>query len=72
MFCQWTKTEREEIYSRTFETLEDVIPEAREDLSTYQDILEKPNRIKKVEPKSEFSKPRKDFPAAVSNLKRGD
>jgi len=30
---------REEMYSRTFDTLEDVIHEAREDLSTYRDIF---------------------------------
>ena len=61
---------REEMYSRSFDTLEDVIREAREELSTYRDILEISERIKKVEPKKEFSKPRKDFPTAVSNFKR--
>ena len=61
---------REEMYYRSFDTLEDVIREAREDLSTYRDILEISDRIKKVEPKKEFSKPRKDFPTAVSNFKR--
>jgi len=30
---------REEMYSRSFDTLEDVIREAREDLSTYRNIL---------------------------------
>ena len=59
---------RGEIYSRSFDTLEDVI---REELSTYRDILEISERIKKVEPKKEFSEPRKDFPTAVSNFKRG-
>ena len=62
---------REEMYSRSFDTLEDVIREAREDLSTYRDIMEISDRIKKVEPEREFSKPSKDFPTAVSNLKRG-
>ena len=38
---------REEMYSRAFDTLEDVIREAREDLSTYRDILEISDRIKK-------------------------
>ena len=61
----------EEMYLRTFETLEDVIREAREELSSYQDYLEISDRIKKVEPNKEFSKPRKDFPTAVSNLKKG-
>jgi len=35
----------EEIYSRTFETLDDVIREYREELSTYRDILETSDRI---------------------------
>ena len=30
---------REEMYSRTFETLEDVIREAREELSVHRDIF---------------------------------
>ena len=34
-------------------------------------ILEISERIKKVDPKKEFSKPSKDFPTAVSNFKRG-
>ena len=38
--------ESERKYSRTFETLEDVIREAREELCTYQDILEISDRIK--------------------------
>ena len=45
--------------------------ETREELSTYRVILEISERIKKVEPKKEFSKPRKDFPTAVSNFKKG-
>ena len=57
---------REEMNSRIFETLDDVIREAREQLSNYRDILKISDRIKKVEPKNEFSKPRKDFPTAVS------
>ena len=62
---------REEVYSRSFDTLEDVIREAREELSTYRDILEISERIKTEEPNKEFSKPRKDFPTEVSNFKRG-
>ena len=62
---------REEMYSRTFETLEDVIREAREELSTYRDILEMSDRIKKVESKKEFSKLTKDFSTAISNFKKG-
>ena len=56
------------MYSSTFETLEDVI---REELSTYRDILEISD-ILKVEPKINFSKPRKDFPTDILNLKKGE
>ena len=39
---------REEMYFRSFDTLDDVIREAREELlSTYRDILEISERIKK-------------------------
>ena len=38
---------REEMYSRTFDTLEDIIREAREHLSFFWDILEISERIKK-------------------------
>jgi len=37
--------------SRTFENLDDVIREAREELSTYHDILDISDRVKKSEPK---------------------
>ena len=39
-----------------FETLDDVIREAEEELSTYRDILEISDRIKKVEPRNNFPK----------------
>jgi len=42
---------REEMYSRTFKILENVIREPREELSSYRDILEISDRIKKVEPR---------------------
>ena len=45
---------REEMYSRSFDTLDDVIREAREELSTYRDIFEISDRIKKVESKKKF------------------
>jgi len=45
----------EKMYSRSFETLSDVIHEAWEELSTNRDILEISDRIRKVEPKNEFS-----------------
>ena len=44
---------REEMYSRTFNNLDDVI-QAREELSTYRDILEISDRVKKSEPEKEF------------------
>ena len=52
---------REEMCSRSFDTLEDVIREAREELSTYRDILDISDRIKKVEPKKNFLNPGKIF-----------
>ena len=50
---------------RALQTLDDVIREAREDLSTYRYTLEISDRIKEVEPKKRFSKARKDFPTAA-------
>ena len=38
---------RKEMYSRSFDTLEDIIREDREDLSTYREIMEISDRIKK-------------------------
>jgi len=38
---------REEMYSKTFENLADLIREAREELSTYRDILEISDLVKK-------------------------
>ena len=52
---------REEIYSRTFENLDDVVREAREELSTYRDILEIADHVKKSEPKKDFGKDKKDY-----------
>jgi len=40
----------EEMHSRTFETLDDMIRVAPEELSTYRDIFEISDRIKKVKP----------------------
>jgi len=59
------------MYSRSFDTLEDVIREAREELSTYRDMLEISERIIEVKPKKEFTEPMKDFATAVSNFKKG-
>ena len=56
--------------SRTFETLDNIIREAREELSTYRDILEISDRIKIVEPRKDFSNDRKDVPQVDSNFKK--
>ena len=57
---------REEMYSRTFENLDDVVREAREELSTYRDILEISDRVKKSEPKKEFGKEKREYPKSVA------
>ena len=54
---------------RTFETLDNFIRDAKEELSTGRD-MEISDRIKK-ESKKNFSKDRKDIPTAVSNFNRG-
>ena len=59
---------REEMYSRTFETLEYVIREAREELSTYRDIWKYLIVLKNWNLIRNFFNPRKDFPIAVSNF----
>ena len=51
----------EEMYSQSFDTLEDVIREAREELSTYRDILEISEQIKKWNLKRNFRNPGKIF-----------
>ena len=38
---------REEMYSRTFENLDDAVREAREELTTYREILDIWDRVKK-------------------------
>ena len=59
---------REEMYSRTFENLDDVVREAREELSTYRDILEISDRVKKSEPKKEFGKEKREYPKSVATI----
>jgi len=44
---------REEIYSRAFETLVDVMAETRHELANYRDIIEISERIKRPEPKKD-------------------
>ena len=58
----------EEMYSRTFENLDDVVRETREELSTYRDILEISDRVKKSEPKMDFSKDKRDWPKSVETF----
>jgi len=59
---------REEMYSRTFENSDDVIREAREELSTYRDILEVSDHVKIYEPKKEFGKEKRDHPESVETF----
>jgi len=60
------------MYSRSFDTLEDVIREAREELSTYRDILEISERIKKWNLKRNFLNPEKIFRQRFQILKGGE
>ena len=55
MFVSGLKPEvfREEIYSRAFETLVDVMAETRHELANYRDIIEISERIKLPEPKKD-------------------
>ena len=55
MFVSGLKPEvfREEIYSRAFETLVDVMAETRHELANFRDIIELSERIKRPEPKKD-------------------
>ena len=46
--------------------LDDVVREAREQFSTYRDILEIFDRVKKSEPKKEFGKEKREYPKSVA------
>ena len=59
---------REEMYSRTFENLDDVVREAREELSTYRDIQEISYHVKKSGPKKDFGKDKRDFSKSVATF----
>jgi len=48
---------REEIYSRSCETLQEAMDESRAELSTYRDILEITDRVKKADVKKEKKVP---------------
>ena len=52
------------------ENLDDVVREACEELPTYRDILEISDRVKKSEPKKEFTKEKKDYAQSVSSFKK--
>ena len=54
MLCEWFEARYFSRRARTFENLDDVVREAREELSTYRDILKISDRVKKSEPKMEF------------------
>jgi hypothetical protein len=60
---------RAEIYSRTFQNLDDVIraesPRKCIFLSCYSEISD---RVKKAEPKKEFGKEKRDYPKSVANF----
>ena len=59
---------REEMYSKTFENSDDVVRESREELSTYRDILEISDCVKKSEPKKDLGKDERDYPKSVSTF----
>ena len=59
---------REEIYSRTFENLDDVIRESREESSIYLNILDISDSVKKSEPKQDFGKGKRDYARSVTTF----
>ena len=58
MFVSGLKSEifREEIYSRAFDTLVDVMAETRHELANYRDIMEIFQRIQRPEPKKRLER----------------
>jgi len=48
------------VYSRTFKNLDDVIWEARKQLSTYRNIMRILDCVKKSEPKKDFGKEKRN------------
>ena len=61
------------MYSKSFENLDDVVREAREareELPTYRDILEISDRVRKSEPKKEFTEEKKDYSQSTSSFKK--
>ena len=55
----------EEIYSRAFETLVDVMVETRHELANNRDIMEISERIKRPEPKKDAKDRRADGPIST-------
>ena len=53
---------REEIYSRAFETLLDVMAETKHELANYRDIMEIFERIKRPEPRKDSKDRNADDP----------
>ena len=53
------------MYARSFENLDDVIREAREELGTYRKIMAISDRAKRPEPKKEFTKEKKDYSECI-------
>ena len=56
------------MYSRTFENLDDAVREAREELTTYREILDISDRVKKSEPKKDFGKDKREFSKSVATF----
>jgi len=56
--------------SRTFENLDDVVREVLEELSTYRDILEISDRVKKSDPKKDFGKDKRDYSKSVETFSK--
>ena len=70
MFFEWFEARyfsRRDVF-KNFRNLDDVFREAREELSTYRDILEISDRVKKSEPKKEFGKEKRDYPKSVATF----
>jgi hypothetical protein len=61
---------REEMYARSFDNLEDVIRETREELKTYRKLSDISDRAKKSEPKKDFGKDKREFSKSVATFSK--
>ena len=52
---------REQMFSRTFQNSDDAVRETRDKLSTYREILDISDRVKKSETIKDFGKDRREF-----------